>query len=88
LPPHFSPSSAGFTEGVGNIMQFALSLSELSRITSPSALLCTGIAPTAALGVGFAGELMHRTVSCLGSTSMVCLWFVVPGAGKKNVIPM
>lgn len=73
VPPHFSPSCASFAQGVGNIMQFTLSLSELSPITSPSALLCTGIAHTAALGVRFAGEPMHRTVGCLASSSMVCL---------------
>lgn len=87
VPPHFRPSSAGFAEGVGNIMQFTLSLNELSAITSPSALLGTGIAHTAALGVGFAGEMMHRTVSCLASASPVCLWFMIPGAVEKNVTP-
>ena len=87
MPPHFSPSSAGFAEGVGNIMQFTLSLNELSPITSPSALLCTGIAHTAALGVGFTDEMMHRTIGRPASTSMVCLWFVIPGAAEKNVIP-
>lgn len=84
VPPHFSPSSAGFAAGVGNIMQFTLSLSELSPITSPSALLCMGIAHTAALGVGFAGELMLRTVGRPGSTSMVCLWFMIPVAVEKT----
>lgn len=88
MPPHFSPSSAGFAEGVGNIMQFALSLDEVYCVTSPSALLCTGIAHTAALGVGLAGEMLHHTVGHPGGTSTVCLWLVIPEAvGKNPIIP-
>lgn len=68
-------------------MQFTLSLNELSPITSPSALLCTGIAHSATLVVEFSGKLMHCTGGCLGSTSIVCLWFVIPGAAEKSVIP-
>lgn len=64
-------------------MQFALSLDELCRVTSPSALLCTVIAHIAALGAGLAGEMMHRTISHPGGTSAVCLWLVTPEAAEK-----
>ena len=87
MPPHFSASSAGFAEGMGDIMQFTLSLIELSPLASSSALLCTSIAHIAALGVGFAGEIMHGTTGCPGSTSTVRLWFMIPGAAEKSVIP-
>lgn len=78
MPPHFSPFSAVCAEGVGNVMQFTLSLCKFSPITSLSGLALCGQGSHRCFSSGVCWGAVHLG-NTVGSTT--------PGAVEKNVMP-